>query len=164
MERRNWRLALAILPLAAACLATEQIEAGDDAERDAVLRVLTAYYGDFTARDWDAFAQHFWPGADITTIWQPPGEDSDRVVPTTIEDFVARAPAGPGSREIFEERMLRAEIRVFHNLAQAWVRYGTRFGDPDSIRYWEGIDAFSLLKYDGGWKIASLVFTSETSE
>jgi hypothetical protein len=165
MERSNWRIGLVLVPLTVATCATgDRSDAGMDAERGEVLETLHAYYEDFSARDWDAFAEHFWPGADITTVWQPPGEHSDRVVPTAIEDFLAQAPAGPGSKEVFEERMLAADIRVHRNLAQAWVRYGTRFGDPDSVEYWEGIDAFALLKHDGTWRIASLVFTGDVDE
>ncbi|UCG85812.1 MAG: hypothetical protein JSW71_18145 [Gemmatimonadota bacterium] len=165
MEPRNWQLAHLLLPLVATgCVAGESADAAGDADQRAVLDVLEDYYSDFSSRDWQAVAQHFWPGADITTIWRPPGEESDRVVPTAVEEFVAQAPAGQGGKEIFEERMLDAKIRVFNNLAQAWVRYGTRFGDPDSLQYWEGIDAFALLKHGDRWKIASLVFTSDTNE
>ena len=129
--------------------------------RGAIRAELEAYYADFSDRDWEAFASHFWPGADITTTWQPPGEDSVRVVPTPVAEFVAQAPMGPGSREIFEERMLHAEINVFGNLAQAWVRYRARFGDPGDVSHWEGIDAFSFLRVGGDWKIASLVFAAD---
>jgi hypothetical protein len=165
MERRNWRLAVSILQLVATgCSSPGGDAARVAANREAVLEVLEAYYSDFSARDWEALGQHFWSGSQITTIWQPPGEKSDRVVPTAIEDFVARAPSGPRGSEVFEEKMLNAEIRLSNDLAQAWVRYGTTFGHPDSIRYWEGIDAFALLKHGGMWKIASLVFTSNANE
>ena len=66
--------------------------------RAEVLAELEAYYADFSARDWDAYSDHFWPGATITTVWRPPGEDADRVVVTSVPEFVERAPEGPGSR------------------------------------------------------------------
>ena len=75
MERRRWRFALAVLPLVAmGCVTAEQSEAGNPTDLRAVRDLLEAYYDDFSVRDWDAFAGHFWPGADITTVWQPPGE------------------------------------------------------------------------------------------
>ena len=77
----------------------------DDARESAVRDRLEAYYADFSARDWDAFASHFWPGATITTIWQPPGESQMRVVSSSVPAFVEQAPDGPGSKEIFSERM-----------------------------------------------------------
>lgn len=167
MERRFWRqyfLTLTIAGLASGCGDRAQTGEADPAERGAVEQRLEDYYRDFSARDWAAFADHFWPGADITTVWQLPGEDTAGVVVTTIEEFVEQAPQGPGSREVFEEWMIAADIRLFKNLAQAWVRYGARFGDPGDIDEWEGIDAITLLKHGGTWKIVTLVFTSDDSE
>lgn len=132
-----------------------------DLDTTAVLAELRAYYRDFSARDWRAFADHFWPGATIAVIWQPAGEDSARVVATTIPDFVAQAPAGPGSRQIFEESVIDARIRRTGGLAQAWVRYHARFGDPGAVDEWAGVDAFSLLRHGGRWRIVSLAFHSE---
>jgi hypothetical protein len=157
-------VSFALAVIALACTGGGQPGIGDPADRLAVEQRLEVYYRDFSAREWNAFASHFWPGADITTVWQPPGEESDRVVATTIEEFVLQAPQGPGSREVFEEWMIEADIRVLGELAQAWVRYGARFGDPGNIDEWEGIDAITLLKHDETWKIVSLVFTSDESE
>lgn len=137
------------------------VEAGLDTVEAAVLAEIEAYYADFSARDWDAFASHFWPGATITTAWQPPGEEGVRVVVTPIPDFVAQAPQGPGSREVFEEGMTAADVRVTGNLAQVWARYSARFGDPGEIMEWAGTDAFTLMWHDGRWKIIALAFTSD---
>ena len=121
---------------------------------------LVRYYADFSARDWSAFADHFWPGATITTRWQPPDEPAPRVVATTVPEFVAQAPRGPGSRAIFEERMTGSQTRLVGDLAQVWARYDARFGDPGDVREWSGVDAFTLMKHDGRWKIVALAFTS----
>lgn len=130
-----------------------------DPARRAVLDRIEAYYRDFSARDWEAFASHFWPGATLTTVWQPPGTDGPRVVVTGLDDFVAQGPQGPGSREIFEERLLGADVVVSHGLAQVWARYQARFGDPGDIMEWRGIDALTLIRHDGSWKIVSLSYT-----
>lgn len=132
-----------------------------DSLRGAVLTFLESYYDAFSDRDWERFAEHFWPGATITTVWQPPGEPEPRVTVTTVPEFVRQAPEGPGSREIFEERMLAAELHVRGTLAQAFARYRARFGDPGEIAEWEGIDSFSLLHHDGEWRIVALSFASE---
>jgi len=123
-----------------------------------VLTEMRAYYRDFSARDWPAFSDHFWDSATITTVWQPEGEDSLRVWTTTVPAFVAAAPSGPGSREIFEESMLDARITVAEDLAQAWVTYEARFGDPGAVQEWRGIDAFTLLRHGGRWRITALAF------
>jgi hypothetical protein len=122
---------------------------------------LERYYADFTARDWTAFADHFWPGATITTVWQPPGAGAPLVDAQTVSGFVAKAPEGPGSKPIFEERMTGAEIRVHRDLAQAWVRYDARVGDPSNLMSWRGIDAITLMRHGGRWRITSLAFTDQ---
>lgn len=130
-------------------------------EQEALVRAaLQRYYADFSARDWSRFTDHFWPGATITTIWQPPGEPGARVDAQTVPAFVARAPEGPDSKPIFEERMTGADVRIHGALAQAWVRYAARFGDSAAVREWQGIDAITLLRHEGRWRISSLAFTS----
>ena len=126
-----------------------------------VRAMLTRYYRDFSARDWEAFVTHFWEGATITTIWAPQGQTERRVVATSIPDFVAEAGLGPDSKAIFEETMGRTEIRVHENLAVVWAEYQARFGDPGDIAEWSGIDAFTLMKHEGMWKITSLAFSAE---
>ncbi len=132
-----------------------------DSVRSEVLEFLASYYDAFSDREWGRFAEHFWPGATITTVWQPPGEPGPRVVVTTVPEFVEQAPAGPGSREIFEERMLSAEVRARGNLALVYAKYRARFGDPGDVMEWEGVDAFTLLEHDGEWRIVSLAFAPE---
>lgn len=132
-----------------------------DTDTTLVLAELRSYYRDLSARAWGLFDGHFWEGATITTVWQPPGADAPGVWYTTVPEFVAAAPDGPDSREIFEETMLDARIRVSGGIAQAWVRYHARFGDPGAVREWEGVDAFTLMRHDGQWRIVSLAFWSD---
>ncbi len=158
---------VAVIPFvlaAAPCLAqVPALPSADvpDSVRSEVLEFLTGYYDAFSDRDWERFAEHFWTGATITTVWQPPGESGPRVVVTTVPEFVEQAPAGPGSREIFEERMLSAEVRARGNLALVYAKYRARFGDPGDVMEWEGVDAFTLLEHDGEWRIVSLAFAPE---
>lgn len=134
--------------------------AAPDSVRDQVMAALEQYYADFSARDWDRFRDHFWPGATLTTVWQAPGDSVPRVSVTTLDRFIEMAPQGPGSREIFEERMTGADVRANDSLAQVWARYDARFGDPGEIREWSGTDAFTLMRHDGRWRIVSLAYAS----
>lgn len=43
-------------------------------------------------------------------------------------------------------------------LAQAWVLYEACFGDPGDVTEWSAVDAFTLLKDDGCWRIVSLTY------
>jgi hypothetical protein len=127
-----------------------------------VRSVLESYYGAFSELAWPRFEGHFWPGATLTTVWMPPGETEVRVVATSVPDFIAQASIGPGSREIFEERLVSASITAKGSLAQAWVRYHARFGDPGDVMEWEGTDAFTLLKHEDQWRISSLAYMPDS--
>jgi hypothetical protein len=135
-------------------------EATPDSVSDQVLAVVQQYYADFSARDWTVYAQHFWPGATLTTIWQPPGEPEPRVVTTTVEAFIAQAPQGPGSRSVFEERMTDATVTGNDQLAQVWANYTAKFGEPGALEEWSGIDAFTLMKFEGRWRIVALAYAN----
>ena len=140
---------------------SSQTGVSSEAAKKEILRELGSYYADFSARDWQKYADHFWPGATLTTIWKPEGEARDRVVVTTVPEFVAQAPKGPGSKPIFEERMTGAEVRVQGPLAHVWARYKARFGDPGKIADWSGVDAFTLMRLDGRWKIVALAYAGD---
>ena len=159
---RHMRFCVALgIGLLAACSPAPAPNEGDTAAEAAVRAALESYYQAFSDRDWDRFESHFWEGANLTTIWQPAGEDSPRVVATSVTRFIADAPSGPGSREIFEERMTSLTLRVEGALAQAWAEYDARFGDPGDISEWSGVDAFSLLYHDGQWRITSLAYVPD---
>lgn len=150
---------LPLLLLLQACAGEPARDATDERTRQEILDEVTSYYDDFSERDWNAFAEHFWPGATLTTVWQSPGESGPRVVATTVPRFVEQAPLGPDSKPIFEERMDRAEVRSQGNLAHVWAHYTARFGDSTDVATWRGIDAFTLMKHDGRWKIVALAYT-----
>jgi len=129
--------------------------------RAEVLLEVERYYDDLSARNWSAFADHFWPRATLTAIWQPPAERSLQVYTSSVAEFVARAPEGPDSKEIFDERMTSAEIRLVGTMAQVWARYDARFGDPGNVSEWSGIDAITLMKHRGRWRIASMAYAPD---
>lgn len=130
-------------------------------DRAAILAATERYYDALSARDWDAFAAAFWPGATLTTVWQPPGTPSDTVTFTTVPEFVRQAPLGPGSREIFEERMVSSTTLQQGALAVVWARYEARFGDPGDITEWEGRDAITLLRHAGEWRITQIAYVAD---
>ena len=125
---------------------------------------LDRYYADFSARKWDRFADHFWPGATLTTVWRPPGASAPLVDSQSVPSFVAKAPSGPDSKPIFEERLVSVDLRITRNLAQAWARYEARFGDSTDVATWRGIDGITLMKHAGRWRITSLAYTDLDGE
>jgi len=58
----------------------------------------------------------------------------------------------------FTERGFGATARVQDRVAQVWVPYDLYIG-----KTWShcGVDAFTLIKSDGRWRVASLIYTIE---
>ena len=130
-------------------------------QRAMILSELTGYYRDLSARDWDAVASHFWRGAVVTTVWQPDGESQRRVDFISVPRFIAEMDPGPDGDVFFEENLGNAEVHFEGNVAVVWAEYEARLGDPGDIRQWKGIDAFTLMKHVGVWKITSMAFAAE---
>ena len=166
----RWVLAIALFLIgsAGACRPTPppmevpaaELSPADTAHADILARVRH-YYADLSARDWAAYAEDFWPGATIHTLWDADGSGSANPFVVTVPEFIRRAPEGPGSQPIFEERLLAAEVRLTGNLAQVWARYEARFGDSTAVDTWTGVDAFTLLEHQGVWRIASLAYVPD---
>lgn len=69
----------------------------------------------------------------------------------------ARYTSRPGPSDV-TERGFGATARVQDRVAQVWVPYDLYIG-----KTWShcGVDAFTLLKSDGRWRVASLIYTIE---
>ncbi len=78
------------------------------------------------------------------------------VRPSTGDAFVASFSNPNRGRSL--ERMWEPEVRVQGAIAQVWTRYDFHANGTFSHC---GIDAFSLVKTDEGWKIASAMWTIE---
>lgn len=139
----------------------ERIEE-DSIARGQVLAALHTYYRRFSERDWRTFHLSFWPNATLTTVRRPPGERSERVVVTTLGEFLRRTRDGPDRLAGFGEEMLHSHIETYGALASAWVLFQARFRvTPDSVAIYRGVDAFTLLRHNGQWRIVSLTWTRE---
>jgi hypothetical protein len=58
----------------------------------------------------------------------------------------------------FTERGFDATARVQDRVAQVWVPYDLYIGDKWSHC---GVDTFTMMKVDGRWRVASLIYTIE---
>ncbi len=134
----------------------------DSTARTQVDAALRTYYRRFSSRDWRQFRQSFWPGAVISTRWTPPGARGPRVDVQALEEFIRRAPGGPGRLAVFSSSPVQVHVRSYGGLADAWVIYRARSGRTrDSVEVFHGVDAFQLARHDGQWRIVSLTFTRE---
>jgi len=59
---------------------------------------------------------------------------------------------------IIQERMLSSEVKIHDRIAMAWVPYTLDISGKFSHC---GVDLFTMLKTDEGWKIATAAYTIE---
>jgi hypothetical protein len=59
---------------------------------------------------------------------------------------------------IIQERMLSSEVKIHNRIAMAWVPYTLDISGKFSHC---GVDLFTMLKTDEGWKIATAAYTIE---
>jgi hypothetical protein len=143
--------------LLAAAAAAPQAPASDLAGIDAAIRgvyeVISGPPGQ--KRDFDRMRALFAPGATMKAIG-PKGLHGG-----SVEDYIAR------DKDILEkmgftERELGRRTEVWGGLATAWSAYDGRTADGSFHE--RGINSFQLVKVDGKWLVASILWQEETPD
>jgi hypothetical protein len=139
----------------AAAVATAQPNAADLAGIDAAIRgvyeVISGPPGQ--KRDFDRMRTLFAPGATLKATG-PKG-----VRGGSVEDYISRNQAIL-EKEGFTERELGRRVEVWGGLATAWSAYD---GQTASGSFHErGVNSFQLVKVDGKWLVASILWQEET--
>ena len=150
-----------VLPIVLLFVALTPLVGCSTGEKRELLTEIDAYYSDLSDCDWDAFRDHFWPGATITTTWSEDPNDPPSVQTVTVDEFIEHANEGPGSQPIFEEHRTGSFIILEKDLAQVWATYDAKFGTEDNLNEWSGIDAFTLLRHNDRWRITGIAFQPE---
>jgi hypothetical protein len=79
----------------------------------------------------------------------------------TIDDYIKRS--GPLlEKDGFHEHELGRRVEIYGNLATAWSSYDGR--TDDGSFHERGINSFQLVKIDGKWLVASILWQEETPE
>lgn len=145
---------LLVCALAVAPPSARAQESGVDADRAAVLAVVQEFFDAMTAAD----------SARTGAVMLRDGVNYGiRVEP---EYFLASMPtadymASLASRESrIVERIWDPTVLLHGPLAVVWAPYDIH-GDGEFLHC--GVDTFTLLRTDAGWKIAGVVFTMETT-
>jgi hypothetical protein len=127
--------------------------AGIDQAMQAVYDVISGPPGQ--KRDWDRMRMLFAPGATMKVIG-PKGLHGG-----SVEDYITR------DRDILEkdgffERELGRRLEVWGSLATAWSSYDGHTADGSFHE--RGINSFELVKIDGRWLVASILWQEETPD
>ena len=143
----------AILLAAAATTASSADLAGIDRVVRGVYEVISGPPGQ--KRDFDKMRAMFAPNATMKAIG-PKG-----VRGGTVEDYIARNSAIL-EKEGFTERELGRRVEIWGNLATAWSSYDGRTANGSFHE--RGINSFQLVKVDGKWLVASILWQEEKPE
>lgn len=141
------RLIVAVLALGTASLCAQSSD-----EKDAVATVQKTFDG-MAAHNADAIRSTLLADARIYFV-------RDTGAPASIsgDEFVTRISSAKG--EIVERFIGQPAVSIRGRMAQVWGEYEfLRNGKFSHC----GVDSVSLLKADGGWKIAAIVYTAETT-
>lgn len=105
-------------------------------------------------RDFDRLRSMFAPGA---TFMGAAGFKTGRH--DTVEGYIQRS--GPLlEKDGFHEQELGRRVEIYGNLASAWSAYDGR--TDDGSFHERGINSIQLVKINGKWLIASLLWEEET--
>ena len=141
--------------LALAAAAAAQPNAADLAGIDAAIRgvyeVISGPPGQ--KRDFDRMRTLFAPGATLKAIG-PKGLRGG-----TVEDYISRN-AEVLEKDGFTERELGRRVELWGGLATAWSAYDGRTANGSFHE--RGINSFQLVKVDGKWLVASILWQEET--
>jgi len=143
--------------LLAAAAAAPRVPAADLAGIDAAIRgvydVISGPPGQ--KRDFDRMRSLFAPGATLKAIG-PRGLRGG-----TLEDYIARN-KDVLEQKGFTERELGRRTEVWGGLATAWSAYDGRTADGSFHE--RGINSFQLVKVDGKWLVASILWQEATPD
>lgn len=134
--------------------ATAELERRPDpaADERAVLDVVVAFFDAMAAGDGEAWEDTLLE--DVTFVGTTQTTDGVAVNGIARDEFLALLEGPTG----FLERMWDPAVRVHGTIATVWTPYDLhRDGEFSHC----GIDAFSLVKTNEGWRIASIVWTAE---
>ena len=147
------------LLLAAAAMAPAQSTSLSDL--DEIDKTVHAVYDVISGppgqkRDFDRMRSLFAPGATLKAIG-PKGLHGG-----TLEDYISRNSAILEKEGFTERELRRRYVELWGGLATVWSAYDGRTANGSFHE--RGINSFQLVKIDGKWLVASLLWQEETPE
>lgn len=132
---------------------------GDPADVASPGDVVAAYYESISGpvgapRDWDRFRSLFLADARLMAV-----TNSDLPVVLGPDQFI-RMNSGYFEAGGYFERSIREQRQEFARVAHAWSTYEARRGGDDEP-YSRGVTSFQLLRAQGRWWIANVVWDRE---
>ena len=121
--------------------------------RDSVLATMEQVFAAMRARDTTKLRARFDTTARLMRV---PESAAGPTRPQTVSQFLTSVSAAAPDRA-FDERMYDPEVRIEGPIAQLWTYYTFREGRTFSHC---GVDAITLMRSSGGWRIANWIWTA----
>jgi Putative lumazine-binding len=122
-------------------------------DKDLVLEKVNQFFEALEKQDTNLFKSITLPGGQTWSVKEV--GDSVRVSMRSFEDRIRKF-INPA--EVIQERALDVEIKIHRQVAMAWVPYEL---DLSGQFLHCGVDIFTMLKTNQGWKITTVAFTME---
>ena len=126
---------------------------GAQEDESQVLATVQRFFDSMTERDTASARDILVMDATYFSVRQ--GTDGTVMRGSTNRQYVEQL-ATPG--DLFQEQMFNPRVLIHEDIAVVWTRYDFHRNGAFSHC---GVDAFSLVRTNGQWKIAGIVYTVE---
>lgn len=122
-------------------------------DNDLVLEKVHQFFEALEKQDTNLFKSIIHPGGHTWAVKEV--ADSVRI---SVRSFEDRLKKFINPDQVIQERALDVEIKIHQEVAMAWVPYEL---DVSGTFEHCGVDIFTLIKSNDGWKIVTVAFTME---
>lgn len=122
-------------------------------EEKEILLKVQQFFDALETQDTVLFKSTLLPEGQLWAIYE-----QDNTIKLNMAQFRDRVKSLINPGRIIQERMLSSEVNIHKNIAVAWVPYTLDIGGKFSHC---GIDIFTMIKTNEGWKIATAAYTIE---
>jgi hypothetical protein len=130
--------------------------ADETGEQVAVMRVIDAFFSGMTAKDIEGMQEIMTD--DGVLYGYRDNSDGPDVVSISHADYLQNLASREG---VPVERIWNPEIDIRDRIAIVWTSYDFH---SDGVFSHCGVNTFSLIKGDTGWKITGVVFSMQTED
>jgi ketosteroid isomerase-like protein len=151
MAMRMQHIGIAAGAFAALLIMPRQADA--QADESQVLATVQKFFDSMTAKDTAAARQILVMDATYFSVRE--GDDGTTMRGSTNREYLERLAT---TTDDLQERMWDPQVMIHEGIAVVWAPYEFQVNGKFTHC---GVDAFSLVRIDGRWKIAGIVYTVE---
>ncbi len=113
-------------------------------------------------RKWDDIAKLFWQEARLRATLIN-NDQTEQIIDLTVKGFAEEA-SKHYRLSGFWEKEISSKVETYGNISHIFSIYETRLNNVDSSPVSRGINSVQVIRKNGLWKIASIIFQKEQPE